>query len=222
MAPVEPALHLSDAEIDAYWTGRLAGGDEERVELHYLECAQCRERAGAVETLVEALRLDPVPAAPPVRSLRAWQLAAAVFAVVAVGATWQLARLARDAGVTAAPPAALRRTDGGALATLRVAVEPPTRSASATELTVPPGVSIVVFDLDAREASAPHTVLDVSLTGPGGRVIMRVEARSSAEGRIDLPVHRSLLEPGRFQFDVTHKGATMALPVLIHQSHQQQ
>ena len=212
-----PSLHLSDPEIDAYWKGRLAAADEERVELHYLECAECRERAGAVEALIDTLRLDQVPAAPPARPLRAWQLAAVVFAVAAVGAAWQWARLARDARLTEAPPAALVQTDGSALAVLSVAVEPPTRSASAAELTMPPGVSIVVFDLDTREAGAPHAMLDVSLTGPDGRSIMRVQARSSAEGRIAVPVHRSLLEPGQFQFDVTGGGAAMTLPLLIQQ-----
>lgn len=219
MAHVEPSLHLSDTEIDAYWTGRLAGADEERVELHYLDCAECRERAAAVEALVDVLRIEPGPAVQPARSLRGWQLAAAVLAVAALGATWQWARLARDAGVTRAPQAAMVAADAGA--TLRVAVEPPTRSASAAGVIVPPGVSIVVFDLDAREAVAPGTVLDVSLTGPGGRVLMRVEARSSTEGRIELPVHRSLLEPGQFQFDLTHQSATVTLPVLIQQQNPQ-
>lgn len=104
---------------------------------------------------------------------------------------------------------------------MRVAVEAPTRSATATELTVAADASIVVFDLDVREVAAPGAVLDVSVTGPGGRVIMRVDARSSAEGRIELPLHRSLLEPGRFQFDVMHRGVTVALQVLIQQPDRQ-
>ena len=220
MAPSQSSRHLSDVDIDAYWAGRLAGADQERVEKHYLECDQCRERAAAVEALIDALRLDPVPASQPAGSLRGWQLAAAVFAIVAIGATWQWARLARDRGITRAP-AVLVRADGIALSTLRVVVEPPTRGASSTELTVPPGVSIVVFDLDAREAGAPGTMFDVSLIGRGGRIVMRVEARSSAEGKIDLPVHRSLLESGPFQFNIAHEGATVALPLLIHPSTQQ-
>ena len=220
MTPEESSRHLSDVDIDAYWTGRLGAADEERVERHYLDCAACRERVGAVEALVDALRLDPAPALPPAASVRAWQLTAAVLATVATLATWQWARLARDGGVNQSPPAVVR-TDGSTFSTLRVAIEPPTRSASATEVTLPSDVSIVIFDVDAREAGAPLTLFDVLLTDSGGRLVMRVQARSSAEGRIDLPVHRSLLEPGAYQFDLTHEGATVALPLLIHQSIQQ-
>lgn len=219
MAHVELSPHLSDAEIDDYWTGRLSDADAQRVELHYLECVDCRQRAAAVETLVEALRRDAPVAGGSARSLRAWQTAAAVFAIVALGSTWQWARVVRDTRRPAGPPPVLQQTNGGAVATLRVAVEPPTRSASAMELIVPPGVSIVVFELDAREVSPPRAVLDVSLTGPRGTV-MRVQARSSDESRIEVPAHRGLLEPGQYQFDVTHQGNTVALPVRIQQPNQ--
>jgi hypothetical protein len=213
----QPSLHLSDAEIDAYWAGRLSGTDERRVELHYLECAPCRDRAAAVDALVEALRLGPAPVAPPARGLGAWQLAAAVFAVVAVGATWQWARLARDAG----PAPAVTEPEGTALAALRVALQPPTRSAAATEVALSPAVGVVVFDLDTREAAAPGALLDVALIGPAGGVQLRTSGPSSAAGRFELAVHRSLLPPGRFRFDVTCEGATIALPVVIHHSAQQ-
>ena len=222
MAPAELSPHLSEVDIDAYWAGRLTDAEAQRVELHYLECVDCRQRAAAVETLVDALRLDAAAVAPSARSLRGWQMAAAVFAIVALGSTWQWARVVRDARAPARPQPVLSQTNGGAVATLTVAVEPPTRSASATELTVPPGVSIVVFDLDAREVSPPRAMLDVSLTGPRGTVIMRVEVRASDESKIALPVHRSLLEPGQYQFDVTHRGVTVALPVRIQQSNQPQ
>ena len=129
-------------------------------------------------------------------------------------------KVAHDDGV-ARLPANVAGTDGNTPSTLRVALEPPTRGAAVTEVTVPSGVSIVVFDLDAREAGAPRTVFDVSLTGSGGRLVMRVAAPSSVEGKIELPLHRSLLDPGPYQFDITHQGLTVSLPVLIQQSTQQ-
>jgi hypothetical protein len=207
-----PSLHLSDAQIDDYWTGRLADADAERVELHYLECAQCRERAGAIEQLVDALRRERVPAARPLLSARAWQRLAATLAIVVVGAAWQWAREDR---VSDAPSASVLVDRRGARSTLTVAIEPPTRGSAAAEVRVPDGVAIVVFDLDAREAGAAGTTFDVTLTGAGGRSIMRVQARSSDTGRVELPVHRSLLNSGPFQFEIARDGTTIAIPISI-------
>ena len=217
MAAVE-TMHLSDVEIDAYWKGQLAAADEERIEIHYLECAECRARVAAVETLVGALRLEAAPTGRSRPSRRLWLAAAAVFAVVTIATAWQWGRLADDPGSRIAVPEAVAPADGNAAATFRVAVEPPTRSASATPVALPSGAAIVLFDLDAREAGAPGTMFDVALSGPDARSIIRVAARSSADGRVEVPVRRSLLKPGRHQFEVTHQGVTVTLPLLIDDS----
>ncbi|MBY0495878.1 MAG: hypothetical protein K2Y23_16840 [Cyanobacteria bacterium] len=216
MAPAQRPVHLSDSEIDAYSTGRLPAADEERLEVHFLECDECRERVAAVEVLVDALRLEPPAASQSRVPVGLWKTAAAIFAIVAAGATWQWIRLARESGVVTPPSAWSVQTDAG-VSTMRVGIEPPTRSGAAIPLTVPTNVAIVMFDLDAREAGAPGESFDVSLTGPGGRRLLRLEARSSPAGRIEIPVHRSLLGSGQFVFELGRERTVVALPVLINE-----
>lgn len=214
-------VHLADEDIDAYWKGELSPGDEQRVEQHYLDCADCQTRVHAVETLIDALRRTPDPIARAATRVRAWQMAAALFATVAAGATWQSLRLASDARAPVAsrdrpPPAAAARVEAGPLATLIVALSPPTRSQPAADLTLSPDVSLVVFKLDVREAGAPGTRFDVSLVDPNGRVLLRLsESVSTPDGTVRVPVDRSLVGAGQFLFEVSAGSAPVAIPFII-------
>ncbi|MEW6319824.1 MAG: zf-HC2 domain-containing protein [Acidobacteriota bacterium] len=202
---IERAGHLSDAEIDAYWTGRLATADEEKVELHLLECADCRERAAAVEALVEGLRAEP--RATTRSRVRIWQVAAASFAIAAAGATVQLLRVQR----AAAPVVETLPAQGLTV----VALAPPTRSADAPEVAVAADVSIVVFELDAAEAGAALGPCDVTLSGPDGRPLARLTGVAPTGGVVRVPIDRAQLSPGRFVFEVAGPSGTVTLPFLL-------
>lgn len=212
--------HLADDEIDAYWRGELSPVDEERVELHYLDCTDCQARVQAVETLIDGLHRTPDPVAQAAARVRAWQVAAALFATMAAGATWQWVRLATEVRAPLAsrdaPPAAATRVEAGLRATLFVPLSPPTRSEPGADLTLSPDVSLVVFELDVREAGTPGTRFDISLVGPNGRVLLRLsQTASTPGGTVRVPVDRSAVDAGQFLFEVSAGSAPIAIPFVI-------
>ena len=207
------AAHLSDADIDAYWMGKLSEADEERVEQHYLDCSECQSRVAAVEALIEGLHAPASSAPFRAGWLGVWQFAAAAFAIAAVGATWQWARLAREPRVAPVPTAV------SVLNTAVVPLAPPTRASQRAEVTLAPGVSIVIFAIDAAEAGAPGSRFDVTLSSAtGGAVVRLTRIASSPSGVIHVPVERSLLTSGEFAFEVTGTSNTTVLPVLIREA----
>lgn len=213
----EKALHLTDAEIEAYWKGNLGGADEDRVEEHYVACADCRTRVAALETLLEALCAESLTAARAIMRLRAWQLAAAVFAGLAVGAAWLWGPLDRDHAPAGSPfVAATVRPDGGPLGLAMVPLAPPTRGQTGGDVAVPADATLLVFELDVREANASGGRFDVSLTNDAGRVVLRLgEVAPTDTGILRVPVDASLVSGGRYLFTATAGAATVAIPFLI-------
>lgn len=214
-------VHLTDEEVDAYWRGTLSTTAEARVEQHYLACADCRERVRLVETLIDALRAEPVPITRTPANARVWQAVAAVMAAAVVATSWGWASSVREArqrsvsGETL-PFAAPRRGDT-ALSTLVGPLSPPTRDGTAATVTLAADTPVVVFEIDAREAGPPGSRFDVSLAGPTGDVVLRLhDVLSTDAGTVLVPVARSVLGPGQFLFEVAAGSSTVALPLVIH------
>lgn len=217
----DTAPHLTDAEIEAYWKGELSGADEERLEEHYVGCAECGARVAALETLIESLRVESLTAARVVMRVRAWQYAAALFAALAVGAAWQWARAARgpENALTAnhqPPTTATARVQSDGLAALIVPLAPPTRGQSGGAVSVSSDVNLVLFELDVREADISTPRFDVTLADAAGRVVLRLMGLVPTDtGILRVPVDASLLTAGDYIFTATTGLATVAVPILI-------
>lgn len=209
------APHLTDTEIEAYWRGGLSESDEDRVEEHFVACADCRARVAALETLIESLRGESLTAARAIMRLRAWQLAAAVFAALAVGVAWLWGPLAAPGD--GRPVAAAIRSAGGPLGVVIVSLVPPARGDSGEAVvTLASGTSLVAFELDVREAGASAGRFDLSLTTSADRVVLRLsEVAPTERGLLRVPVDASLLQGGRYLFTATTRQATVAIPFLI-------
>jgi hypothetical protein len=205
-------MHLSDAEIDAYWKGTLTADEEERLEQHYLDCNDCAARVRVVEDLTG---LRPQPGETPSgvivygRQRVGWALGAAAVLVIGVLAGWQ-AGGARRAAVETAPPAAIP-----AGSTTLARLVPPTRDSSPQTVTVPVS-GVVVFELDAREAGAGGTRFDVTLADAAGRTMLQVSGvLSTADALVRVPVDAALLAPAQYIFEL-HVGPTVVgFPFLL-------
>lgn len=215
------APHLTDAEIEAYWKGGLRGADEDRVEEHYVECADCRARVAALETLIESLREVSLTTAPTIRRLRAWQLAAAMFAAMAIGVAWLWTPLGRTGGaglpIDVPATAATTTVDSRSLAVMTALLAPPARGASGEAVVMlAADTSLVVFELDVREGNAPGSRFDVSLAASAGRVVLRLSEVAPLEsGVLRVPVDASFLTGGQYRFTATAGPAAVTIPFLI-------
>jgi hypothetical protein len=212
--PRPSVLHLSDADIDAYWKGALSDSDEERVEQHYLDCNECAARVRVVEDLLD---LRGQPAAPisdafviSRRQALVFGLGAAAVLVIGVAGGYQWAETLRTLGQTSGPPAS---TSTGATTVTHLA--PPTRDSNLQEMAVPAS-GVVVFELDTREAGVAGTRFDLTLTDASGRAVARLSGvQSNAAGLVRLPVESSILAPGRYVFDLSAGHVVVGYPFLI-------
>jgi anti-sigma factor RsiW len=209
--------HVADEDIDAYWSGRLDAAGEERLELHVLECEDCRRRAQAVEELRHGLRL--VAMAPArARVHPAWRVAAAVLAAFSILAAsqWWSARseLADARTATGREAAVVVPGRAAAVPLLTVRLAPPTRDAQAT--IVRPADGVTLFEVDAREAGPPGTRYDVALLGPAGTRVVEVRGVVSSEaGVIQLPVAAAGLQEGPYVIELHGGPDVVGFPLVI-------
>jgi hypothetical protein len=196
------ALHLLDEEIDDYCRGRLDGRAQARVEEHYLACEACHERVRFVEDLVAAVQADRPAAVWKPRS--AWRVAAAVLLLAGAAAAW---RWARPSGAPpdrkiAAPAAAIR-------------LVPPTRDGGQGLPRIPAGRD-VRLSIDVREAGAPGTRFDVTISTARGEMLFeRHDLPSSPSGELEVAIGGGSLSPGEYLLEASTAGVTIGLPLEV-------
>jgi hypothetical protein len=201
-----PVSHLTDIEIDAYWKEQLSSGDEQRVEQHLLECAECQLRVEAIEALLDGLRASD--GFRESRRLTYWRIAAVFFAAVSVFLGWQWAMNARQ---PQAQRVEMRPVDAPIMSAL---LAPPTRSERIPEVTAP-STAIVLFLIDVREVGSGSTRVDARLVSNGNTIVRFSDLQPGPAGTVRVPVDGSLLAPGSYTFDVDAGGTVVGFPFLI-------
>lgn len=203
----ESAPHLSDEEIDLYWTGRLSDERQRGLEQHYLACPSCLDRVRAVEALIASLQTEPRPRRtwPSVLSAAA----AAGLAALSLGLLHEVQQLrVRLAAAQRRPPpapsqpAAIERPAQWVILEL----EPALRGATVREVRVPPATSHVSVSVAAGEVAPPGATFDVAVIDPTARPIAQFAAlRSGPDGRITFPLVSGSLRLGDHVVEV-HSG----------------
>jgi hypothetical protein len=198
--------HLTDAEIDAYWKEQMSAGDEQRVEQHLLDCADCQQRVELIEVVVDQLAAGGFRES---RRLTYWRVAAIFFAGVSLLA---LVQWIRSPAGSRGERVAIEAVDAPLLA---VHLAPPTRDAGMPEVAVSQA-AVVMFVLDAREGGAPGTRFDVRLARADGQPLMQWSALTSgADGAVRVPVGAAQLAGGGYMFDLQAGAASVNVPFVV-------
>ncbi len=211
--------------LDAYVTGRLEPEETAEIEGHLVDCPQCLARVEAAQGLLggfhalgDELGAKPSPAARP-PWVRPTVVAVAALAAVAVAVLWGAARERRLERALEAERAAATsaRQESSALAARLSAAEaarapePPvpvaakgpvpvlsllaTRGTDVPRLTLPPAGTPVVL-LVERESPPRFGHYRVTLTGPGGAMVVQEDLVPSSRDVVAVALDSALLRPG--------------------------
>jgi hypothetical protein len=199
--------HPMPDELVDYQAGDVTVEERERIQQHLALCPACAQAVLDVGPLPEVRLSDRTVAAAWARfrgrrRSAVWPWSAAALLFIALGLTFEMGRLRREAGVLAAPRAGVQIVD------LFPAGEDVQRSAGGEDaVQAPAWVDRLVLILNLTHEPV-FPVYAFPITAADGREVWRGgDLRPGADGALTLEVPRRLLPAGEYRIGLSGSGA---------------